>query len=164
MLFCAGYITAQGIINVKEAEQANGSFDLADVFTNPIFRWVFSLLLMTRPTRLMPLLALYRNIVLSLIATYGLWLLASLIALDPAHMLTSFAQYLLLAPSFINVINVYAFCNVHDLTWGTKGADKKVQTDLGIVKSEGGAAEVAVPTEQNDINAAYDVRRTLLAD
>jgi len=30
-------------------------------------------------------------------------------------MFTSFIQYLLLAPSWINVINVYSFCNVQDV-------------------------------------------------
>lgn len=48
-------------------------------------------------------------------ATYGLWLYASLIAFDPWHMLTSFIQYILLSPTYINVINVYAFCNVVSL-------------------------------------------------
>lgn len=33
-------------------------------------------------------------------------------------------QYLCLAPSFTNVLNVYAFCNLHDVSWGTKGSDK----------------------------------------
>ena len=28
---------------------------------------------------------------------------------------SSFLQYLLLAPSFTNVLNVYAFCNLHDV-------------------------------------------------
>ena len=32
-------------------------------------------------------------------------------------------QYLLLAMSFTNVLNVYAFCNLHDVSWGTKGSD-----------------------------------------
>lgn len=50
-------------------------------------------------------------------------------------MFSSFPQYLvscflrtynaktrqLLAPSFTNVLNVYAFCNLHDVSWGTKG-------------------------------------------
>lgn len=38
-------------------------------------------------------------------------------------MFSSFPQYMLLAPSFTNVINVYAFCNLHDVSWGTKGSD-----------------------------------------
>lgn len=54
-------------------------------------------------------------------------------------MITSFIQYLLLAPSYIAVLNVYAFANVHDVSWGTKG-DNKVSTDLGnvsVVKNDG---------------------------
>lgn len=31
---------------------------------------------------------------------------------EPWHLITSFVQYLLMAPSFINVLNVYAFANV----------------------------------------------------
>jgi chitin synthase len=76
-----------------------------------------------------------------------------------------------MSPSYINVLNVYAvsicvfhylpihqcrkFANVHDVSWGTKG-DNKVNTDLGVVKTGGNEAEVLVPTEQNDINAAYE--------
>jgi len=72
-------------------------------------------------------------------------------------MITSFVQYLLMAPSYINVLNVYAFANVHDVSWGTKG-DNKVSTDLGVVavKKDTNEVEVAVPTEERDINAAYE--------
>lgn len=35
---------------------------------------------------------------------------------DPWHMFSSFLQYLCLAPSFTNVLNVYAFCNLHDVS------------------------------------------------
>lgn len=51
-----------------------------------------------------------------MMATYGLWLYASIIFFEPWHMFTSFVQYILLAPTYINVINVYAFCNVHDVS------------------------------------------------
>ena len=81
-----------------------GSLSLSDFFTNPIFR----------------------NIVLSLSATLGLYVFASLIFVscgfnilvsfffltqtqfEPWHLITSFAQYTLMAPSYINVLNVYA--------------------------------------------------------
>lgn len=29
-------------------------------------------------------------------------------------MFTSLIQYLLMAPTFVNIINIYAFCNTHD--------------------------------------------------
>lgn len=38
-------------------------------------------------------------------------------------MFSSFFQYLCIAPSFTNILNVYAFCNLHDVSWGTKGSD-----------------------------------------
>lgn len=65
------------------------------------------------------------NVLLAaLISTFGIYFTASFLYRDPWHMFTSFPQYLLLAPSFTNVINVYAFCNLHDVSWGTKGSDK----------------------------------------
>lgn len=73
--------------------------------------------------------AIFRDIVISLSATVGLYVLASVIhvrdirsknygcstltlvkslQLDPWHMVTSFVQYTLIAPSYINILNVYA--------------------------------------------------------
>lgn len=41
----------------------------------------------------------FREIVISLAATYGLYFFASFIHLEPWHMFTSFAQYMFLLPS-----------------------------------------------------------------
>ncbi|KAF8581974.1 glycosyltransferase family 2 protein [Ramaria rubella] len=60
----------------------------------------------------------------ALVSTFGIYFFASFLYRDPWHMFSSFPQYMLLAPSFTNVINVYAFCNLHDVSWGTKGSDK----------------------------------------
>lgn len=57
----------------------------------------------------------FRNVVISLLATYGLYIIASLLYLDPWHMITSFSQYLFLLPTYVNILNVYAFCNIHDV-------------------------------------------------
>lgn len=45
-----------------------------------------------------------------------------------------------------------------DVSWGTKG-DNKVSTDLGVVSGTGknkNEVEVSVPTEERDIDAAYE--------
>ncbi|KAH7913366.1 glycosyltransferase family 2 protein [Hygrophoropsis aurantiaca] len=101
--------------------------------------------------------AIFRDIIISLAATFGLYVISSVLFLEPWHMITSFVQYLLMAPSYIAVLNVYAFANVHDVSWGTKG-DNKVNTDLGVVSTgkNKNEVEVAVPTAETDINAAYE--------
>ncbi|KAL1722353.1 chitin synthase [Schizophyllum commune] len=133
MTVAAVLLAVKGIQNI---EKENGGLSFSDLFTNSIFR----------------------NIVVSLLATTGLYLLASLIFFEPWHMITSFIQYLLMSPSYISVLNVYAFANVHDVSWGTKG-DNKVQTDLGVVtttKDGKAEVEVNVPTQEQDINALYE--------
>ncbi|BGP49867.1 hypothetical protein JCM10450v2_005772 [Rhodotorula kratochvilovae] len=72
----------------------------------------------------------------------------------PAHMFTSFLQYLLLSPAFTNILNVYALCNFHDLTWGNR-PEEKVSNDLGAAPVKGDVADVVVRTDEKDIKAAY---------
>lgn len=73
---------------------------------------------------------------------------------------TSLRDPLLTSPfpfSFpLSVLNIYAFCNLHDFSWGTKG-DTTVNVDLGAVTSSGkGVVEITLPTAQADIDMAYD--------
>jgi cellulose synthase/poly-beta-1,6-N-acetylglucosamine synthase-like glycosyltransferase len=51
----------------------------------------------------------------------GIYFFASFLYRDPWHMFSSIVQYFLLAPSFTNVLNVYAFCNLHDVRNFTHG-------------------------------------------
>lgn len=92
----------------------------------------------------------------ALVSTYGIYFLASVLYMDPWHMLTSFPQYMALAPSFTNVLNVYAFCNLHDVSWGTKGSDKvdalpSVKSSNEKVDGEGGGLTVqdVIRTEED---------------
>ena len=96
---------------------------------------------------------IFYTLIVSVLSTYGLWLIASLLMFDPWHMLTSLIQYLLLTPTFVNILNVYAFCNTHDVSWGTKGDDKAEK--LGGASTKDGAVKVDLPDE-NDLNAQYE--------
>jgi chitin synthase len=49
---------------------------------------------------------IYSRMVLSLLATYGSFVAASVLFMDPWHLLTSFGQYMLFSPTFINVLNM----------------------------------------------------------
>ncbi|TFY62620.1 hypothetical protein EVJ58_g3752 [Rhodofomes roseus] len=132
MTVAAAFLVVKSIQNLQKE---TGGLTLNDLFTNAIFR----------------------DIVISLVSTYGLYVIASIIHFEPWHMITSFLQYLLLAPSYIAVLNVYAFANVHDVSWGTKG-DNKVSTDLGVVQvaKDTNEVEVTMPTQKEDLNAMYE--------
>ncbi|KAL3436361.1 chitin synthase A [Aspergillus tetrazonus] len=107
---------------------------------------------------------LFVNIVVSLLSTVGLYFFTSFMYLDPWHMFTSSAQYFALLPSYICTLQCYAFCNTHDVTWGTKG-DNTINTDLGTARIiNGSIVEVEMPSEQLDIDSGYDAALRNLRD
>ncbi|KAF4611403.1 hypothetical protein D9613_004178 [Agrocybe pediades] len=104
--------------------------------------------------------------VIALLATYGMYFISSFIHLEPWHMFTSFIQYMYLLPSYVNILMMYAMCNLHDVTWGTKG-------DNGAVKDLGGAKkvkngdgkevmEVELPTAREDVDQLWAASRAAL--
>ncbi|KAJ1721331.1 hypothetical protein LPJ53_004132 [Coemansia erecta] len=101
----------------------------------------------------------FRDIVISMAATYGVYFFSSFLYFEPWHMFTSFIQYTLWQPSSINILMVYAFCNTHDVSWGTKG-DTGIATDLGhakVSKKDGvEVAYVSLAADDADIDADYE--------
>ncbi|CAG8497215.1 6814_t:CDS:2 [Funneliformis mosseae] len=102
----------------------------------------------------------FRDIVISLSSTYGLYIFSSLIHGEPWHMITCLLQYILMVPFYVNILMVYAFCNTHDVSWGTKGDNGNTGEGNGAqpVAGKDGKKlmQVQVPTERTDINAIYD--------
>jgi len=98
---------------------------------------------------------LFFTLIVSMCSTWLLYLFASILFLDPWHMATCFIQYLLLTPTYINILNVYAFCNTHDITWGTKGDDKPEKLPTATLKP-GGKVDVTIPTDDADLNSQYE--------
>ena len=66
---------------MKQVEQ--GGFSFTMLFTNKLFR----------------------TLVVSMCSTWLLYLFASILFLDPWHMATCFIQYLLLTPTYINILS-----------------------------------------------------------
>jgi len=56
-------------------------------------------------------------------ASFAVFFLTALFHGEFGHVVISFCQYMLMLPSFVNILIIYAFCNTHDLSWGTKGID-----------------------------------------
>lgn len=128
-MFASVFITVKSIQH--ELDQ-NTVFSVSELFKNQIF---FTL-------------------IVSLVSTYILWFVVSFLFFDPWHMFTSFFQYLALTPTYINILNVYAFCNTHDITWGTKGDDKAEKLPSAKVKADG-KVDVTIPTDDADLNQQY---------
>ncbi|KAL8646294.1 MAG: hypothetical protein Q9210_006220, partial [Variospora velana] len=104
-------------------------------------------------------------IIIALAATFGLYFVASFMYLDPWHMFTSFPQYLLIMSSYVNILNVYAFSNWHDVSWGTKGSDKADALPSAETKKVDGKTTVIEEPDkpQADIDSQFEatVRRAL---
>lgn len=135
LLFAAFFIAVKSII--ADVNDEDG-FNPSDIFKNKVFYML----------------------IISVMSTYGIWFLASIIMLDPWHMFTSFIQYMLLTPTYTNVLNVYAFCNTHDVSWGTKGDDKVEK--LPSVNTKNGEGKTDLPDE-GDLNAQYQRELTVFA-
>ncbi|RLV93858.1 Chitin synthase 2 [Spathaspora sp. JA1] len=98
----------------------------------------------------------FRDLVVSVVSTYILYFVGAFMFGEPSFMFTSFAQYVLLSPTYINVLNIYAFCNIHDVSWGTKG--NLQAKDLGSAKSVGHGSDELVmiaPGVASEINESY---------
>lgn len=128
LMFASVFITVRSI-----QEETKDGFTASDLFTNTLFS----------------------TLIVSMLSTYVLYFVASFLFLDPWHMFTSFIQYLLLTPTYINILNVYAFCNTHDVTWGTKGDDKPEKLPSANLKP-GGKVDVSLPTDDADLNTQYE--------
>lgn len=126
-MFAAIYIA---VVAIQTDLQKNG-FSIDSLFKNQVFY----------------------TLIVSVMSTYGIWLVASLLMFDPWHMFTSLVQYMLLSPTYTNVLNVYAFCNTHDISWGTKGDDKPDK--LPSVNTKDGQGKTDLPDE-GDLNAQYE--------
>jgi chitin synthase len=64
----------------------------------------------------------FRDLTISLASTYVLYIISSLIFLDVFHLFACTLQYILLSPAYVNVLGIFAFCNINDISWGTKGS------------------------------------------
>jgi chitin synthase len=128
LMFASVFITVKSV-----QSQVVKGFVITDLFKNSVFS----------------------TLIVSMASTYVLWFVVSFLFFDPWHMFHSFLQYLLMTPTYINILNVYAFCNTHDITWGTKGDTKPEKLGAVSVGADG-KIKVDVPMEEADLNTQYE--------
>jgi Glycosyltransferases, probably involved in cell wall biogenesis len=104
------------------------------------------------------------SIVVSMLSTYGLYVLMSILYLDPWHILTCSVQYFLMIPSYTCTLQIFAFCNTHDVSWGTKGDNNPTEdkTNQYIIekndKGEFEAVVVDVNVDEVYLETLYNIR------
>lgn len=81
----------------------------------------------------------------------------------PSNTAAQFLQYLALTPTYINILNVYAFCNTHDISWGTRGDDKAPKLDSINIKPDG-KVDVTIPKDDGDLNSQYEAEMRKFVD
>ena len=129
LTFAAVFVTVRNV----QSELADNDFSITSILSNRTFF----------------------GLIVSLGSTWVLWLVSSILFLDPWHMFTCFLQYIVLTPTYINVLNIYAFCNTHDISWGTKGDDKAEKLPDVKIKADG-KVDVTIPQDDGDLNAQYE--------
>ncbi|KIY73762.1 glycosyltransferase family 2 protein [Cylindrobasidium torrendii FP15055 ss-10] len=137
LLVCSFWLTGKAFANIgAELKDKSQSEVILSFFTPPI-----------------------GALIAAMFSTFGIYFIASFLYRDPWHMFSSFLQYLLIAPSFTNVLNVYAFCNLHDVSWGTKGSDKEeALPSVSSKKSKDSADSPSVEETtktQDQVDAAF---------
>ncbi|KAI9192963.1 chitin synthase-domain-containing protein [Polychytrium aggregatum] len=104
----------------------------------------------------------FRDILIAVGSSYGLFILSSLLYFEVTHIIGSMLQYILLLPCFTNILMVYAFCNIHDVTWGTKGESSSpikhepAADAAGLEAAAASESDMDVSQTRNGIDAEFD--------
>ncbi|MBW0494345.1 hypothetical protein O181_034060 [Austropuccinia psidii MF-1] len=106
----------------------------------------------------------YGPIFAGIMGTFGIYIISSLLYLDPWHILHSMIPFLLVSVSFTNILNVYAFCNLHDVSWGTKGSDKVEALPAVSSKktSKEGGAQIVEDIRHNQHDLDLQFKETVM--
>ena len=73
------------------------------------------------------------------------------------------SRYLFMLPTFINIFTIYSFCNMHDLSWGTKDISKSEDHGGPKISSHADAQSAIVqsPDEATQQKANREIDKIL---
>ncbi|KAF4982955.1 hypothetical protein FZEAL_1525 [Fusarium zealandicum] len=66
------------------------------------------------------------TVIVAAFSVFGVYIVTAFLSLDPWHLFTSFAQFLFISSSYVNILNIYAFSNTHDVTWGKESRHEEL--------------------------------------
>ncbi|KAI8361381.1 chitin synthase-domain-containing protein [Mortierella sp. GBAus27b] len=96
----------------------------------------------------------YHVLILALVCCYAVYVLSAILYGEPWHMIACFVQFLLLLPSYVSVLGVYAFCNMHEVNWGIKEPEDHEKDPLISRDAIYHASIVHLPDEHS-VSSAY---------
>jgi len=65
-----------------------------------------------------------RALILFVVLGFALPIVWTLSFRKSIEMITSLISYIYFSPTYINILQTFAFCRIDDLSWGTKGLDQ----------------------------------------
>ncbi|KAG0302402.1 Chitin synthase, class 2 [Dissophora globulifera] len=96
----------------------------------------------------------YHVLILALVCCYAVYIVSAILYGEPWHMIACFVQFLLMLPSYVSVLGVYAFCNMHEVNWGIKEPEDTEKDPLISRDAIYHASTVLLPDEQS-VGASY---------
>jgi chitin synthase len=101
----------------------------------------------------------FRDFVVATGTTYGVYVISSIVHFELWHVITSLVPYLLLLPTYTNIFMVYAFANLHDVSWGTKGANtvEALAPAAKKVNEKGETVFEYISSDAEDISESWKV-------
>lgn len=84
-------------------------------------------------------------------SVFGVYIAAGILSLDPWHLITSWAQYMFVSTSYTNILNIYAFSNVHDVSWGDKSGKKPSLQRAGTFRDANTSGVKKEPVTPQDL-------------
>lgn len=99
-------------------------------------------------------------------ASFGVYMAAGFLHFDPWHLFTSYAQYIFVLSSYTNILNVYAFSNFNDHSWGHKGPHPTPSVTASAVSKQTSDKKAVIEEPdlpQADIDSEFEavVKRAL---
>ncbi|TMW57249.1 hypothetical protein Poli38472_003174 [Pythium oligandrum] len=74
--------------------------------------------------------------------TVGVYFVGPALYGEVHHIILTFTHYTALIPSFVNIFTIYSFCNLQDLSWGTKGLEEGPALNPGEDNEKGDFKDV----------------------
>ncbi|KAG0057528.1 Chitin synthase, class 2 [Gryganskiella cystojenkinii] len=97
----------------------------------------------------------YHVLILALVCCYAVYMVSALLYGEPWHMIACFVQFLLLLPSYVSVLGVYAFCNMHEVNWGIKEPEDHDEKDPMISREAIYHASTVLMPDESYVASAY---------